>query len=128
MKKFALAAIGLALVGGFLSAGLAAQKTMYFTGEIMDSECAGAGSHEQMISTRNMKDAKTCTLGCVKNGSVFVLYDTDTKTVFQLDNQKKPRSFAGTKVMVTGVLENDNKTIHVKGIDPAPTGRHYSDW
>ena len=65
MKKLTLLFVAtLALVG----ISFAAPKDMTYTGEIMDSHCAMMGNH-------GGKDAKTCTLGCVKGGSSFVLYD-----------------------------------------------------
>lgn len=106
MKKLAfLFAATLMLVG--MSFG--AQKTMTYSGEIMDSHCAAMGNH-------GGKDAKTCTLGCVKGGASFVLYDASKKAVYQLDDQMKPRDFAGQKVKVTGTLDQATKTIHVTDI------------
>lgn len=90
-----------------------------FNGEIMDSACAKMGSHDGMMKSHaNIKDAKGCTLGCVKNGSSFVLYDSNTKQVYDLDDQAKPRAFAGEKVRVTGSVDNANK-IHVTDIQKA---------
>ena len=106
MKKLALLfAATMMLVG--MSFG--AQKTMTYTGEIMDSHCAMMGNH-------GGKDAKTCTLGCVKGGSSFVLYDASKKAVYQLDDQTKPQAFAGQKVKVTGTLDQATKTIHITDI------------
>ena len=106
MKKLALLfAATLMLVG----IGFGAQKSMTYTGEIMDSHCAAMGDH-------GGKDAKTCTLGCVKGGSSFVLYDASKKAVYQLDDQMKPQAFAGQKVKVTGTLDQATKTIHVTNI------------
>jgi hypothetical protein len=48
-----------------------------------------------------------------------VLYDTATKTVYQLDDQKRPEQFAGAKVAETGTLDPSTKTIHVTGIKAA---------
>jgi hypothetical protein len=95
----------------------AAPQGSSFTGEIMDSACAKAGSHEGMMKSHaGIKDAKTCTLGCVKNGSKFVLYDASSKTVYELDDQEKPRQFAGDSVKVTGKLDRAANTIHVTDI------------
>lgn len=66
-----------------------------------------------------MRSAKDCTLGCVKAGSQFVLYDSATKTVYQLDDQKKPEQFAGQMVTVTGSLDAASKTIRVVNIKAA---------
>jgi hypothetical protein len=95
----------------------APQKNQSFNGEIMDSACAKMGSHEAMMKSHpNMKTAKDCTLGCVKTGSQYVLYNSATKTVYQLDDQDQPERFAGQKVSVTGSLDAASNTIHVANI------------
>src|ERR1700736_4715921 len=69
----------------FVAMSLAAQGSNTFTGEIMDSACAKMGSHDPMMKSHpNMKTEKDCTLGCVKAGSQYVLYDASTKTVYEL--------------------------------------------
>jgi hypothetical protein len=101
----------------------APQKNGTFTGEIMDSACAKMGSHDAMMNQHpNMKTAKDCTLGCVKAGSKYVLYDSSTKTVYELDDQKKPEQFAGQEVTVTGNLDAASKTIHVANIKAGSRG------
>jgi len=86
----------------------------------MDSACAKTGSHDAMMKLHsNMKTAKDCTLGCVKAGSQYVLYDASTKTVYQFDDQKKPEQFAGKNVTVTGSLDPASKTIHVTNVKAA---------
>lgn len=87
-----------------------------FSGEVMDSMCAGMGGHEQMLQGGKVKNAKECTLACIKMGATYVLYDPATKTMYQLDDQKKPAQFAGEKVTVTGSLDAATKTIHVESI------------
>lgn len=104
-------AFTLLLVG---SVGFAADKT--YTGEIMDSACAAAGSHAGMMKGNPNMTAKDCTTACVAHGAKYVLYDADSKTVYQLDDQKKPVQFAGAKVAVTGTLDDATKTIHVARI------------
>ena len=75
--------------------------------------------HEGMM-TKNpaIKTAKDCTVGCVLHGAKYVLYDSATKTVYELDDQKKPEQFAGAKV-VTGTLDDSTRTIHVATIKAA---------
>ena len=90
-----------------------------YTGEIMDSACAAMGSHEMMMKQAGAKDAKECTLKCVAGGSKFVLYDAATKTTYQLDDQTKPKDFAGQKAKVTGTLDSATNTIHVQSIESA---------
>jgi len=90
-----------------------------FSGEIMDSMCAGMGGHEQMLQGGKIKNAKECTLECVKMGAKYVLYDAASKTTYQLDDQTKPEQFAGEKVTVNGSLDSATNTIHVESIAAA---------
>jgi len=48
-----------------------------------------------------------------------VLYNAETKTIYQLDDQEKPKQFAGQKVKVTGTYNGKTETLHVEGIDAA---------
>ncbi len=120
MKKLAM---GLVASLFFLSVSFAApkasQKGKAFSGEIMDSQCAKLGSHDMMMKKEGAKDAKECTLNCVKMGGKYVLYNAATKTVYELDDQKKPEEFAGQKVKVTGTYNKTTKTLHVTDIKPA---------
>jgi uncharacterized protein YdeI (BOF family) len=115
MKAPTLALMAVLLFCG--SSFAAAQTNHTYTGEIMDSACARTGSHESMMKTHpNMKTAKDCTLGCVKGGSQYVLYDSASKIVYQLDDQNNPERFAGQKVTVTGNLDAASNTIRVSNI------------
>jgi hypothetical protein len=108
------------LLDGLLGGSLVfAQSTRSFTGEITDSQCAGMGTHAQMMKKEGAKDAKECTLACVKMGGKFVLYNPSRKTTYQLDDQDKPRAFAGQPVTVKGTFDSASKTIHVQSIEPA---------
>ena len=119
MKRIAMAMAG-SLVLVLCSIGFTAAKDMTYSGEIMDSACAKMGSHEGMMKGHpGIKDAKGCTLGCVKNGAKFVLYNAASKTVYELDDQQKPMQFAGEKVKVMGTLDKATKTIHVTDIKGA---------
>src|SRR5271167_3086808 len=100
MKKMSQGILGLAVMT-LLTVGFLRAADMTYSGEIMDSACAKMGSHEGMMKAHEgIKDAKACTLGCVKGGAKFVLYDAASKTVYQLDDQQKPVPFAGDKVKV----------------------------
>ena len=118
MKRLAMGLAGSMLLF-LLSAGFASAQDKTFTGSIMDSSCAKTGSHEEMMSKHAIKTEKACTLGCVKMGGKFVLYDAASKTVYQLDDQKKPAQFAGENVKVTGKYDSSTKTIHVTNIQSA---------
>lgn len=114
MKAVGLGFMGVLLLAG---AGYAAQAGSTYTGEIMDAACASSGSHAGMMKQDpSMKTAKDCTNGCVAHGSKYVLYDQATKTTYELDDQTKPKEFAGSKVKVMGTLDKATKTIHVTDI------------
>jgi len=101
-------------VGAGLGVGRAADRT--FTGEILDSQCAQMGSHDNMMKGMGATNAKECAIACVKGGGKYALYDSAAKRAYQLDNQKKAGSFAGQKVTITGSLDSDSDSIHVKNI------------
>ena len=111
MNKLGLALAALLLLS---TAALAAPKASTFKGEIMDSACAKAGSHDGMMKQAGLKTAKDCTEACVKGGNKYVLYSKSTKKVYQLDDQTKPQQFAGQNVTVEGTLDGDS--IHVSSI------------
>ncbi len=98
-----------------LAAGVGFGQTEHtFTGQIMDSNCAKVGSHAAMEKEHGIKNAKDCTLGCVKGGAKYVLYN-GSKT-YNLDDQTRPEAFAGQKVKITGSLDTATDTIHVEQI------------
>ena len=99
--------------------GFAAPKEGTYSGEIMDSACAKAGSHAAMMKTAGVKTSRECTLACVKMGDKYVLYDKAAKKVYELDDQTKPAKFAGQKVTVNGTLDAGTETIHVVDIEAA---------
>jgi type 1 fimbria pilin len=119
MKRITLAVAG-SLMLMLMSVGFAGAQSGSFTGEIMDSSCAKMGSHDGMMKAHEkITSGKQCTLGCVKGGAKFVLYDASSKTVYQLDDQMKPMDFAGAKVTVTGSVDKATNTIHVADIKAA---------
>jgi Protein of unknown function (DUF5818) len=95
------------------------QRSLNLVGEIMDSRCAIGGSHEKMMRQNGLKNAKDCTLECAKTGGSFVLIDPETKTVYQLDDQRKPVPFAGQRVRVSGTYDEPSKTMHIESIESA---------
>lgn len=118
MKKFVLALIvSASLLSALSNMTSAAEKTQTFTGEIMDQQCALLGGHSAMMNQG--ESAKDCVNRCVSIGGKYVLYDSGTKTVYQLDDQKKPQPFAGAKVKITGNYDTSSKTIHIASIQAA---------
>ena len=74
----------------FVAAGFSFGQTNghTFTGEIMDKQCAQMGSHENMMHAVGAKDAKDCTLACAKNGDKLVLFDSNAKKVYVIEDEK----------------------------------------
>jgi hypothetical protein len=101
-------------VGAGFGVARAADHT--FTGEIMDSQCAQMSSHDNMMKGVGAKNAKECAMACVKIGGKYALYDPAAKRVYQLDDQKKARDYAGQKVRITGTLDSGSESIHVTNI------------
>jgi len=95
------------------------RKSLNLVGQIMDSRCAIDGSHDKMMRQNGMKNAKECTLQCAKSGGSFVLFDPETKAVYQLDDQQKPEGFAGQRVRVSGTYDESSKTMHIESIQAA---------
>ncbi len=106
------------------SNGLLAQQQnntpIAYVGFVMDSLCAGGGSHAAMQSKEGIKTAKDCVLFCMKSGAKLVLYIPDTKTVYNLDDQDKSLDYAGEKVTVVGSYDGPSKTIHIISIMVSP--------
>jgi hypothetical protein len=99
--------------------GAASQRTLNLVGEIMDSRCAIDGAHDKMMGQNGTKNAKDCTLQCAKTGGSFVLIDPETKSVYQLDDQRKPEKFAGQRVRISGTYDEPSKTMHIESIESA---------
>src|SRR5881394_3883335 len=115
MKHISILTLFLAVTGPLC----AQSKNGTFTGEIMDKQCAQMGSHENMMKTEGAKNAKECTLACVKNGGSFVLFDSQTKKVYRIDDEKKVREYAGERVQINGNYDQDADVLHVKTITRA---------
>ena len=99
------------------AAALLLSQGRSFTGEIMDSQCAGMHSHSKMMQGLDLKSAKECTQKCVKElGGKYTLFDPSTNTAYVLDNPDKAAAFAGEKVTIKGTLDSASKTIHVDSI------------
>jgi hypothetical protein len=120
MKVAAIGIVGLLI----LAVSLSAQKTPHisiqdreiFTGVITDSLCA-EGHHIDVI-----KSEKNCVLTCVNfEGAQFVLYNTETKRDYKLDDQQQPKAFAGQEVIVIGSYDKASNAIHVIQVRPKIT-------
>ena len=84
-------------------------------GSISDKMC-GADHHGQ--------EAVSCTKGCVKHGSPYVLV-TGKDKVLDIENQKDAKiaaeldKFAGKEVSVTGTASSDGKSVKIESIKAA---------
>src|ERR1700674_5519118 len=121
MKIAATGMISLLIVVGGLSAQKApnflVRNGETFTGEITDSFCAEDGQHIGMF-----KNEKSCILTCVKSdGAQFVLYNSETKRIYKLDDQLQPEAFAGQEVTVIGRYDKNTNAIQVISIRPMIT-------
>ena len=105
------AALGVAAFVLFGALNLAAQGAQAFRGEITGCMCSGAAEHP--VTFENSETKAPCAIACVKTGAKYVLSDPENKAVYQLDNQRKPKAFAGMNVVVIGTLDATTGTIHV---------------
>src|SRR4029077_18781569 len=110
--------LGIALIMALtlLGVSFAAQKESTFNGEISDRYCTKANSHEMMMKRHNSPTTKQCIPDCVKAGGAYVLFNASTKTMYELDDQKKPAPFAEQKVKITGTYDKTTNTVHVTNI------------
>jgi hypothetical protein len=95
-------------VAGLLAAAGAPQ---IFNGVITDTMCGG--KHGMM---KGQPDGE-CALLCVRGSREYALYDGSG--VWKLSDQKTPARFAGMKVKVTGVANEQSRTIKVTSIEAA---------
>ena len=63
-------------------------------------------------------EQQTFTGVIAKSGDKLVLTDPLTKTIYQLDDQRKAQELVNKNVKVTGVLDPSTGTIRVSAIDP----------
>jgi hypothetical protein len=120
MKIAAISMVGLLMLAGGLSAqkapSFSVRNNETFIGQITDSICA-EGHHSSVT-----KSEKNCILTCVKfDGAQFVLYNTETKRIYKLNDQLQPEAFAGQEVTVIGRYDKNINAIQVISIRPKIT-------
>jgi len=112
----------LAIFGGILVLLVAVSgyelKAHTFAGEITDGTCANNGVHVMSSPSDNdsVEAKRKCTIGCVKLGETYVLYNAGTKAIYDLSDQVTPEQYAGEKVLVFGTLDKSGTMIHVRSI------------
>lgn len=111
--------LGLAIV---LSSRSTHAADEVFKGVIADSQCALnvhslSKSHKEMLQDKTIGGSPSdCVWYCVKErGGRFVLQDKEK--VYKLDDQTLTREFAAQRVQVTGTLDAQTNTIHVRRIE-----------
>ena len=105
-----------------LAGAASAQNPRTFHGEVSDSQCALnvhslTRSHQEMLKSKSMGGtSNTCAVYCIEHlGGYLVL--SAGKDVFRLDRSDLVHGFEGRRVVVTGVLDEKLKQIHVLKID-----------
>jgi hypothetical protein len=96
----------------FTPVSLRAQGEQIFKGQIARCSCAGI---DQPAATSGKGGIMTpCpTAICVNARAKYVLIDAQNKVTYQLDKQRKSKSFVDQYVMVMGILDKSSDTIHV---------------
>jgi hypothetical protein len=119
-KRIALFCVALALAAASTPCQVRGADEV-FKGVIADSQCALnvhslSKSHKEMLQDKTIGDSPSdCVWHCVKDrGGRFVLQDKEN--VYRLDDQTLGRQFAAQRVQITGTLDAQTKTIHVKSI------------
>ena len=110
-------------VGVLALAGVTYGQTSHiFRGEVSDSQCALnihslTRSHQEMLKSKSMGGtSNTCSVYCIEHlGGYLVL--SAGNDVYRLDRSDLVHGFEGRRVVVTGVLDNKLKQIHVLKID-----------
>jgi hypothetical protein len=97
-----------------LSALSAGQGKQTFTGVISDDICSRNGHAAMRMGPT---DAECTNLCVMLHGASYVLQDG--KTIYLLDDQQTPATFAARKVTVTGTLDAKTMTLHVDSIAAA---------
>lgn len=115
MKNLVFSALALVIA----TSAFARSKSGTFTGEIMDKQCAQMQSHANMMKAEGARDARDCTLKCVRNGDSFALFDPQTKKVYPIEDEKKVREYAGQRVAISGTYDENADILHVKSIEAA---------
>jgi hypothetical protein len=59
----------------------------------------------------------------IKNGTRYVL-KVSSDSVYQIDDQDRPKQYEGKHVKIAGTLDPDGKSLHITGIEPASEDAH----
>ncbi len=107
MKKGIAGLLSLALL---LSLGVSLYAAEgKWTGWITDEKCGAKGANASH---------KECALKCMKGGAKLVLFNSEDKKLYPLDNQAMAKEHVGHEVTVTGTAD-DQGNIKVSNIEMA---------
>ena len=107
----------LASISVFAALVLAA-SAFVFAGA-MQEQTWDAHVTDEMCGKEHMMDGMThpeCAMACVEMGAALQLYVPADDAVYAVDDQQQVEEFAGTDVVVTGVLSEDKTTVTVHSI------------
>lgn len=103
-----------------------------YRGYITDSQCAMnvhslSQSHKEMLASKDVGSTPAdCVWYCVKQrGGRFVLQDKSR--VYKLDEQNMTKELANKRVEVTGTLDAQTNTIHVRKMEVIADDPSHSD-
>jgi hypothetical protein len=85
-------------------------------GVISDGQCAGKGSHKEIMQKAHVNTAANCVKGCARKYG-YVLYVPATKKIYKLNDQERPAELAAKKVKIKGALDRATQTIYVSSIE-----------
>lgn len=108
LKRALLCSAAFLMVAGVSMAApkQAAKKASSWVGYVTDSMCTSKG-------VAAMTNAE-CVKKCIDGGAKYVLYDTRSKKVYQLDPQSAVAEHGAHHVRISGTLDGD--TIHVDSV------------
>jgi hypothetical protein len=110
------AIVGTAACILFGAMSLFAQGEQEFKGQV----CLGPEGRTPII--QNGQATLPCTIKHPKRGAKYILFNPKNKTSYQLEGHLNPKAFAGTDVVVLGVLDQTTGTIHIdqvfRGLSP----------
>jgi len=93
-----------------LGAGMVQAGSNKIDGWISDSMCGA----------KHMGDNPDCVKQCIKSmGAKPVFVDSAKKVVWAIDNPDSVKSFLGNHVLVTAVLDEGKKSVHIEAVEAA---------
>jgi len=69
---------------------------------------------DSQAQSQQKSEAQTFTGTIMKSGDKYVLKDSDSGTMYDIDRQDIVKTHEGKRVRIQGTLDPDGKTIHVK--------------